>query len=315
MSIIDLAIKGADMLTGGVAGSIIQSGQDARQREQQAHFTREQVQANKELAHFNRQQQKQLWLDTGIAAQMQEAIKSGINPNSLFAKGGATGQTGSGGGGGVQGGIAGDPNAGARNTIDLMMQRAQVANLEASTKKLEAEANKTAGVDTEAAKLDIDFNKLRNQIQGETLYNQIDMILDASRKLRSEALVGENTAPQQIEKATLELTNLAINAIAADKGVKLTEAKINEISESIAQKWQELNIKETSNRWEHNDRLKAIEEYTSAMLWGAGINATGQVIGDAAKIITAPKQAIGKTVETIGRDGGRHFERTFNHYK
>lgn len=305
-------LKGAaNAATGGLMNMALSGHEDARQAEQQKKLTDQQVAAAKEMGTFNLGQSLSM-LKAQDKARLQGIKEAGLSPGLMYGGSGAGGQTIS-AGAMPTGGNAGDANSAVANSAHLGMIKANTDLAEAQAAKATAEAEKIKGVDTQEAQTNIDFNRLRNEIQGQTLYQQMDAIIDAGRKLRTEALVGENTAPQQIEKTNLELTNLALEAVAKDKGIQLDTAKINEISNNIQQKWKELSIKETTNRWEHEDRLKSIEEYTKTALYAAGINAAGNIVGDVVKIATRQPMSKGKSVETVGRDGKSHYEYTQYH--
>lgn len=328
MNIIDIGTKAADMLTGGVISGILDIGQDDRQLEQQKRLNREALNNSKQFATHQRREQHQLWLDTGIRGQMEEAIKAGINPNAIFSKGGNAGQTGS-GAPIMAAGNAGDPNAGTRNAIDLAMQQAQVANLNASTKKMEAEAAKTAGADTDLTnanasltQLQADLAEIEKGLQKRTLDQQVNIIWQQAMEAEGRAMeqvnkgiIARETQQAEITKIKQEATNAIIHAAAIKKGIELDQAKINDITTSIMQRWKQLNLTETSNNWEHADRLKAIEEYTEAMLWGAGIQGVTNIANTAAQVITkqapTPKWSqTGKSLKTEYDGAGNPLKQT-----
>lgn len=328
MSILDIATKAADYATGGVVSKLLESGQDDRQNEQQKRLTRTQIDGAKEMSDYNYQQQKRLWLETGIGGQMEEALKAGINPNAIFGKGGQAGQTGS-GGPMPTGAQAADPNAGVRNMLDVSMQRAQTKLLEAQATKASVEADKLAGADTEATKAaaglagsQTELNKIRAQLEGKSLEDQLDIIaqqkymaMDEASIKQDQRQISNETVRTQINTANQELTNLAIEAVAKQQNIALDKARIAEISQDINRKWQELSQQTTKSRYEHEDRLTAIKEYTSNALKTAGIIAAGNVIGDVVKIATrqVPQVRKGHSTERVNTEGESSYEYTQYH--
>lgn len=199
----------------------------------------------------------------------------------------------------------------------LAMLKAQKDNIEADTELKKASAENT-GADTELKGSQLNINKIQGELQGRSLEDQLSIIQDQERIYRTQALVGENTAPQQIEKAKQELTNLAIDATAKEKGIQLQQAQIQQISQQIQQKWKELNINETTSRYEHQDRLKAIEEYTNTTLKAAGIAAAGHVVSDIVQIATrriptgSETTTQTTTYDKWGKRKGETYTQTYN---
>lgn len=160
MAILDIA--GA--IAGPVAGiaqnvfGIGEKRQDKRQISQQ-----------EKLNELNSKTQMEMWNKTGYGAQKNQMEEAGINPALMYGMGGGGGQS--------VGGGAAQAATGAANTqastgmgmsiAQMGMMAAQKANIEADTKKKEVEANKLAGVDTEAVKtgtaktaFDLEVNRL-----------------------------------------------------------------------------------------------------------------------------------------------------------
>lgn len=215
------------MIAGGVGGQIMGALNAQRQYNQNVKNTALQVKAQKELTEFNKEQQLDLWERTGYGAQVKQMKDANVNPALLYGMKGGGGQTANVATGNV--GMGSSPSAGGEgmgmveNALAARMQDAQIENLEADTELKKADANKTAGVDTEESKSRIELNKagvtekgaltemaraetilkrLEGEVQGETLDARIDRIEYETE----QALTSLNRAKQQqyIEKSTME---------------------------------------------------------------------------------------------------------------
>lgn len=135
---------------GAIAGGI----NDDRQKAMQEWLMKQQIMGQKEMGMFNQQLAYDMWQKTGFAGQVGQIEKAGFNPALMVGAGGQAGQanatTGNVGQGNAPTGggeILGIMNMANQNAL----LKAQTANIEADTKNKEAQAAKTAGVDTELA--------------------------------------------------------------------------------------------------------------------------------------------------------------------
>lgn len=191
---IEVAKKGIDV-AGGVVGSLLgkigQKAQDKRQLEQQKKLQGLQIEGNKQMSEFERQQQMQMWNDTNYSAQKAHIKSAGLNAGLIYGGAGAGGATvGGGSGAGVTGATAGDPNAGQANQMGMAMMGAQIENLKANTAKQKAEAEKTAGVDTASGQEDIKGKQFANQLAERTLEDRANTVYSESQKAEVEATKG-----------------------------------------------------------------------------------------------------------------------------
>lgn len=302
---------------GVVGGMIGQIGARRRQMEDQQKLQDMQVRGQKEMLEAQRQKEMQMWQDTNYSAQVDQMKQAGINPALLYGKGGGGGTTVGGGGMSVSGGQA---STSAQTTQastgmgmmmgQLAMQAAQMELIKAQTNKTNVEANKIGGIDTELATTENKFKQIMVSLEGQSLEYKLDKLaqeVNIAEGQASSALakgnVDEVTVKAQIDKVRQEAVNAALQGIALEKGVQLDNAKINEITQGIQQKWKELSINETKSRYEHEDRVKAIEEYTENALKVAGIMAVGNVVRDVVGIATR-KVPKGKTTETYNDGTG-----------
>jgi hypothetical protein len=84
-----------------------------------------------------------MWKKTNYPAQIEMMKEAGLNPALMYGQAGAGGQTGSQGGGSAASGQA--PQQYQPMDMQNLMMGAQIANLNANTKKTEAEAENEAG--------------------------------------------------------------------------------------------------------------------------------------------------------------------------
>lgn len=131
-----------------------------RRRENQRAYKQQQnlmgLQQSHQIALNNQghELQKKMWEETQYPAQMKMIKKAGLNPALLYGIGGTGGATtGTQGGGSAAGGSA--PQQTPVNMQETMLGL-QMDNIKAHTNKLNAEAEKTKGVDTDKINQEID---------------------------------------------------------------------------------------------------------------------------------------------------------------
>lgn len=273
------------------------------------------------ITAFNMEKQKELWDYTNYENQVKHLKNAGLNPGLLYGKGGGGGMTAAVNTGSV-GGQAGAGTNSAGRLFDMQailnakaqneLLKEQAANLRADTANKQAQADLTNGpmiqkTNQEASLLakqgknaDETFKLIREQVN-----EKIEQVEAAQRENR----IGNATADDQIKIIQQEAIGgvLKNNLMRAqtDKtrsDIKVNDAQINKISQEIMQKWYELNQTGAKNQWEHDDRVKAIEEYTSNALKVAGIMAAGNIISDITKIATR-KVPTGSRTTTTGPKG------------
>ena len=133
----------------------------------------------KEMADINQQHNKDMFDYTGYQAQVAQMKAAGLNPALMYGSvgGGGSTQGGAGMAGGASAGsgsVGGTPSApdtgiisGVGMGLQLGLMEAQKKNIDADTAKKEADAKKTAGVDTmytealtKLANADIDYRNM-----------------------------------------------------------------------------------------------------------------------------------------------------------
>ena len=115
--------------------------------------------------------QMDMWNKTNYGAQVKHMEEAGLNPALMYGSAGQGGTTGSQGGGSAASG-----NAAQVRMMDMqnLLLAAQKENIDANTTKTKAEANKIAGVDTEAVRQEIEVGIARQQNLEQDTKNKIE---------------------------------------------------------------------------------------------------------------------------------------------
>lgn len=309
----------------GAALSLLGGGQVEKQEQ----LNRVQEESTKRLAEFQQGLALDMWDKTGVKGQVKAMKEAGMNPAAMYGGSGAGGQLGA--------GLA--LPAGGQAATDVAKQQGAVqtglaiANLDlmkAQTNKTNAEADQIAGADTElknaqagAVNAEAAFKTVLTKIQNDSLKDQLRAIKLEADKLFGEASsanthanIMQGTQELQMNKIENEALSSAIQLTSQKLGNELTKARVQEIAANIQQKWKDLNIQQDKTGYEHQDRVRAIEEYTSTTLKAAGIAAAGQVVGDIVKIATRQlpnnvTETMTKQTDKFGRTtGGTHTRTT-----
>lgn len=312
------------MATNLITGGAYESWQDARQLAQQGKLNQQAEDSQNRLSDRAAERQLAMWKATNYAAQREEMEKAGLSVGLMYGQGGGGGTTvGQNSAQGMSAGKAGDPNAAVANGITLGMQAAQMEVLKSQAEKNRAEAAQIQGADTDLkqaqgvnqqaqaalAGAETALKNVLTKYQNESLEWQLDKVaqeaniaLGQAQSALAKGNVDSVTVDSQINTIRQTALNTALQAIVMKQGISLDKAKMEEITNGIQQKWKELNINETKSRYEHADRIKAIEDYTTNALKVAGIYAAGQVVGDIVKIAT--RQApTGSVTTTTNKNG------------
>jgi hypothetical protein len=271
-----------DSLLSGAVGMIGGAISDRRNYKNQLKLMGQQHQYNKEMGEINQNYAKEMaminnqyalgmakeshnmnkdmWNYTNYENQVAHMKAAGLNPALLYGNGGGGGATAAGGtampGQGTPGSAPGGAGPqtiksqiieGAGMGIQLGLMNAQKRNLEADAAKKEADAAKTAGVDTELAKTAAKLNEARinnANMSTEEIAAKAKMWGDTStmlwqqaRKYASEADYNEKTMDTRIEKAGYETMGSLLDNIETIAKTQFTKAQTNAIAENIAIAW------------------------------------------------------------------------------
>ncbi|QCS37327.1 DNA pilot protein [Tortoise microvirus 85] len=293
------AAAGANTLLGQVGDWLFGKKRDKRQLDQQKKLNDIALQTNKDMLTFSNEQseamQNRMWEKTNLSGQLDLMRKEGMSISAMYGGSGAGGSTTGSGGGSGSGVGAGQADGGvARGMMSLQfanqlaMQKAQVDNLRANTEKTQAEAQQISGVQTDKLKAETgltevttQIRKIEQEVAKMTKSQAVDYIVSQAEKMTHEAVqagqqqvITERTMEEQIQKIKAESIGALIKNEVDRSGIKLNEARIKEIAESIEQRWKGLDVDVENNK-----------RTTEAILWGAGINAAGNLVGGITNIL------------------------------
>lgn len=272
------------------AASALQSGSNQSYNEEQAQLR--QAQINKEQAKYSQGLAMEYWDYTNWENQVDHLKKAGLNPALMYAKGGTGGQTG----GGQAQGVGLSPSnqeAVKAQQIGMALQLAQLKSQievnESVAKKNTAEAEKTAGVDTEAAKMGIKLSEAqvlsererKNVLYWEAEVAQSESVLKEAlanteqfnlqkvqwdirmvekgyeelservAMLKRENKIGDATAEMQIEQYKANLVDTWAGAMLKMAQTETQKEEVKAIAKRLKQKDYELDQKDTEiiQRW------------------------------------------------------------------
>lgn len=264
------------------AASALQSGSNQSYNEEQAQLR--QARINKEQAKYNQGLAMEYWNYTNWENQVDHLKKAGLNPALMYAKGGTGGQTG----GGQAQGVGLSPSnqeAVKAQQIGMALQLAQLKSQievnESVAKKNTAEAEKTAGADTEAAKAQAKLNERLTSLQDtvEKVMNSQEQLNAANyfkvqaeerrvweevRELVRNNEIGDTTKEEAIAKVGIENWNRIVDGFETIARTKLTEEKIHNLKGMLAVAWANVAIgeKTVSNQADHiaNELMMGIRD-------------------------------------------------------
>ena len=146
-------------IMGMIGGSILGGMQAREQGRLQEEAQNRQAELNREQAKYSQGLAKEYWDYTNWENQVSHLKNAGLNPALMYGGGGTGGQTG----GGKAEGVSQPEQKQMQIAQNAQAMGLQLANLESQIKvnesiaeKNKAEAEKTSGVDTEAARAGID---------------------------------------------------------------------------------------------------------------------------------------------------------------
>lgn len=243
-----MAVQAGMGIVTDVIGQEIQKRRNDRAFRQQKELMEIQQQNQMKLNQQGKDLAYQQWKDTNYNAQRRELEKAGLNAGLLYGMSGGGGTTANAG----SGGSAASGQAPAQppmdiNAINNMATLAQIELTKALTKKADAEAEKTAGADTDNVKANTaltNMNEANAKISNEIQTRSIDNVLDTIKANRDKAVAESSTASteanvnattqnEQIEKIKNEAIQSAIEIGIKKMNIKLTEEQIINMREQV----------------------------------------------------------------------------------
>lgn len=274
--------NGGGSLISGAIGMIGGAISDRRNYKNQLKLMEQQQQYNKELGEINQGYAKemaainqqyalqagkqshlynqQMWDYTNYENQVKHLEAAGLNPALLYGQGGGGGATAAGGAVGNGQGTAGQapsggsPQAiksqiveGAGMGVQLGLMGAQTEALKAKAAKDYADAEKTAGADTELTKSLTALNKVEMDVKNMSVEEIAakakywgDLSTESWQKARvlaKEADFKEATFEDSVKKVAYETQGSLIKNLETLSNIELNDAKIRSLNENIAIAW------------------------------------------------------------------------------
>lgn len=208
-------------------------------------------------------------------AQVNNLKAAGLNPGLIYGLGGQGGSTTGSGGASVglpsAPDVAGIQNAETNNIgmgLQMGMMEAQKKLIESQARNIDADTEKKKGVDTQLAMGNLSkiIAETENERSKNRLINLQSDILDIDKfekgasqddrllhiKYMTEEsleslkrsvrhnLIGDETKNEVIDEIKQRALGAALQNLSIETGMQLDKAKINEIAQSIEQKWEQL---------------------------------------------------------------------------
>lgn len=291
---------------GAIMGLIQNAGADNRQYNQQKRLQDLQIQGSEDVADYNQQLGLDTWQKTGYVGQVQQAEKANLNPALIYGGNGGGGATTGNQGGSVTGATASDAasrdNATTNlvNTISTMgLTLAQTQLAEANKEKVTTEIPKIQAdtsntkANTENTEAQTTGQNIQNTLDQGALSNRLSTINSNANKALEESMIAfqnsqinQGTMEAQITKIKQDAINSTIQEQVMQQGIKVDQATINNITNSIQQKWKQLDLEQQNQGAQHTDREQAITQFTKTALEVAGIQAASQTINNVIGIAT-----------------------------
>ena len=274
--------EGGGSLISGAIGMIGGAISDRRNYKNQLKLMERQQQYNKELGEINQGYAKEMaainqqyalqsgeqshlynqemWDYTNYENQVKHLEAAGLNPALLYGQGGGGGASTAGGAVGNGQGTAGQapsggsPQAiksqiieGAGMGVQLGLMEAQKEALKAKAAKDNADAEKTAGADTELTKSLTELNKIEMDVKNMSIEEIAakakywgDLSTESWQRARvsaKEADFREATFEDSVKKVAYETQGSLIKNLETLSNIKLNDAKIQSLNENIAIAW------------------------------------------------------------------------------
>lgn len=261
----------------GMIGGTILGGMQAREQGRlQEEAQNRQAELNREQAKYSQGLAKEYWDYTNWENQVTHLKNAGLNPALMYGGGGTGGQTG----GGKAEGVNQPEQKQIQVAQNAQAMGLQLANLESQIKvnesvaeKNKAEAEKTAGVDTEATRAGIEkmIAETANEKVKKGLIYADTRLKDAMEELGRSKVdetgwnirnieksielmernidmadvdveVKQRTKETEIQRAVATLQNIMADTILKMSGSKVNNAEAIAIGERVKQGWSTVSV-------------------------------------------------------------------------
>ena len=261
----------ANMAIGSLLGGIGQNWRNQKQLEQQDKLLGIQSKWNKDMYDYQTQKQIEMANSLGSKWQVQQLKDAGLSVGLMSSKGGLQPTLG----GGAPG-VGTNPAQQQQSFMDMAAQAANIKLMNAQAEKATAEANKTAGVDTEKTTTEIksltqgmnesraktrliDFQADSEEYNVNLKHDTYDQLVEQTkiatknavqglRLLQNQADFNESTYNERVKLVTGELLSQELANKALELARDKTQQEIDQIKQNIAeskatisQGWQKLS--------------------------------------------------------------------------
>lgn len=258
------AITAGAALAGQGAQAIGTSVRNKKQFKRTQQLMDKQYGQNQQMALFNQEQQMKMWEATGPTGQMEQLRKAGLNPGLIYGMKGGGGQTAqaaqgspvSGGNADVENAMHGASGMGLMLGQQIALIDAQRKNIEADTaNKLGDAANKPlVGENLEAntalTKIKTDLETTAAQVAEMTKWQAMGTIQKTMEKVSNEVdlqvrqkFITAETQQTVIDQTKTTLVGAYLQNELTRINTDKSKEEIKQISNNIAQKWKELELK------------------------------------------------------------------------
>lgn len=259
------ATQASNGIVGTALGLITGGMNDSRQIRQQKKLNELQLDANKNMAMFNYDQQMKMWEATNYSAQREQLEKAGLNPGLLYGMGGGGGATtnaaqGQGTGGSQAPAGGGEQIAMMQQGMQMQLMQAQKANIEADTQNKLADipnkqltganiqastASLTQGINNAKAqealtKIETSLKTIQNayadQREGytnEILAQQLDNMAQQWVSIKYENDITKQTWQDKVKQIKQEAINSVITGALMNSQIKINTKEIDKMTNEI----------------------------------------------------------------------------------
>lgn len=239
------------------------------------------------------------WNKTNAEAQVKHLKNAGLNVGLMYQGGGPGGST-------VQPSVPQGPATGMGLSGIRMQTAAEIKLMEAQTNKLNVEADKLKGADTDEINANITnkqlqakLQEIQNEIAEATKQNNIDAVKEGLRKLRGEAQSAETegeiksaTKTDVIAQAEQRTTEQFIEMQAKRQGLTKTNAEITAIQTGTRK------INAEISKW-NTEQIQGWEKLSQSEREVKVKELLGEVGGHMAEFNTSTPQEIGQWTKII----------------
>ena len=338
-------IPGIGNITGGTIGAIgggilglfggASGMSDEEKMEKAWEYEKEgmglQYQYGQQAAEAQQQRNLEMWNATNFEAQRKHMENAGLSVGLMYGQGGAQAAS-------TAGGNATQPSGPTSNPMAIMLQskaiESQINLNNAQAAKAAAEAQKTAGVDTELGKKNI--QEIETRINKEAaeyfkINKEADILYEKWKQEQNNTYISEETKYERVEEIKQQVENLKTEAevMKADislknSGVNLNNKQAEYVGEKIKYYAKEIQAKvDTAEAAKDQAKNAANAIQNDKELRGTGLNIqTGNIIADAIlSIINIGAQLYGgyknrrptETTTTTVTTNGNGGKRTITH--